>query len=176
MTFLNYTSGTKGFKFMRKPNNVIFHAVMAMFDEHMFPSCPDNISPGSMHIGANHPNELNPLEDGWVDGGDSTPQGPYRGGQPPNVGPQVPPQAPNQGPPVPPQGPPAAPRQPFQPPWQSRDPEYPWYWSDLAKDERRLWLKQMLSDPVRRARELHVNLGVPLPDYPPPPPTMTIDG
>ena len=55
MIFLSYTSGTKGFKFMRKPNNVIFHGVTAMFDEHMFPSCPDNISPGSTCIGDNYP-------------------------------------------------------------------------------------------------------------------------
>ena len=27
MTFLGYTSGVKGFKFMRKPNNVIFQSV-----------------------------------------------------------------------------------------------------------------------------------------------------
>ena len=72
MIFLGYTSGTKGFKFMRKPNNVIFHGVTAVFDEHMFPSCPDNISPGSTHIGANYPDtEFDiPLEDrGWFDGG-----------------------------------------------------------------------------------------------------------
>ena len=48
MIFL--ASGMKGFKFMRKPNNVIFHSVTAMFDKHMFPSCLDNISPGSTHI------------------------------------------------------------------------------------------------------------------------------
>ena len=37
MIFLSYnTSGTKGFKFMQKPNNVIFHGVTAMFDKHMF--------------------------------------------------------------------------------------------------------------------------------------------
>ena len=55
MTFLGYTSGMKGLKFMRKPNNVIFHGVTAMFYEHMFPSCPDNISPGLTRIGANYP-------------------------------------------------------------------------------------------------------------------------
>ena len=73
MIFLGYTSGTKGFKFMQKPNNVIFHGVTAMFDEHMFPSCPDNISPGSTRIRANCPGtELNiPPEDGDVDGGDA---------------------------------------------------------------------------------------------------------
>ena len=80
MIFLGYTSGTKGFKFMRKPNNVIFHGVTAMFDEHMFPSCPDNIGPGSTRIGDNYPStEFNiPLEDrGWFDGGALPPFRPY---------------------------------------------------------------------------------------------------
>ena len=35
MIFLRYTSGTKGFTFMRKPNNVIFHGITAMFDEYI---------------------------------------------------------------------------------------------------------------------------------------------
>ena len=100
MIFLGYTSGTKGFKFMQKPNNVIFHSVTVMFDEHMFPSCPDNISPGSTRIGANYPGtEFDiPLEDrGWFDGGAIPPSGPYpsAGGiplqqGPPNLGPQQP--------------------------------------------------------------------------------------
>ena len=73
MIFLGYTTGMKGFKFMRKPNNVIFHGVTAMFDEHMFLSCPDNISPGSTCIGDYYPGtEFNiPLEDGDTDGGDA---------------------------------------------------------------------------------------------------------
>ena len=116
MIFLSYTSGTKGFKFMQKPNNVIFQGVTAMFDEHMFPSCPDNISPGSTCIGANYPDtELNiPLEDGgWFDGGALPPFGPYpsAGGIPPQKGPPNPgPQLPLVGPPNPPVVPPRPPQ------------------------------------------------------------------
>ena len=65
---------------MRKPNNVIFHGVTAMFDEHMFPSCPDNISPGSTCIGANYPDtefDIPPEDGGWFDGGAIPPSGPY---------------------------------------------------------------------------------------------------
>ena len=108
MIFLGYTSGTKGFKFMRKPNNVIFHGVTAMFDEHMFPSCPDNIGPGSTRIGDNYlGTEFNiPPEDrGWFDGGALPPFGPYpsAGGIPPQQGPPIPgPQQPPAGPPNPP--------------------------------------------------------------------------
>ena len=80
---------------MRKPNNVIFHSVTAMFDEHMFPSCPDNISPGSTLIGANYPGtEFDILleDGGWFDGDAILPSGPYpsAGGIPPQQGPPVP--------------------------------------------------------------------------------------
>ena len=122
MIFLGYTSGTKGFKFMRKPNNVIFHGVTAMFDEHMFPSCPDHISPGSTHIGDNYPGtEFNipPEDGGWFDGGALPLFGPYpsAGGispqqGPPNLGPQQPPAGPL-NPPVVPQQPPAGPPNPL---------------------------------------------------------------
>ena len=115
MTFLGYTSGMKGLKFMRKPNNVIFHGVTAMFYEHMFPSCPDNISPGLTCIGANYPGtEFDiPLEDGgWFDGGAIPPSGPYpsAGGIPPQQGP------PNPGPQQPLAGPPNPPLVPLGPP------------------------------------------------------------
>jgi hypothetical protein len=40
MTFIGYTLGTKGYKFKCSPNNVVFHAVGALFDEYMFPLCP----------------------------------------------------------------------------------------------------------------------------------------
>ena len=62
-----------------------------MFDKHMFPSCPDNISPGSTRIGANHPGtEFNiPPEDSDIDGGDAfflnvppTGSGPFYRGPP----------------------------------------------------------------------------------------------
>ena len=121
MTFLGYTSGTKGLKFMGKPNNVIFHGVTAMFDKYMFPSCPDNISPGSTHIGANYPGtEFDiPLEDGgWFDGGAIPPSGPYpsAGGIPPQQGPPNPgPQQPLAGPPNPLVVPPRPPMGPLSP-------------------------------------------------------------
>ena len=67
MTFIGYTDGTKGYKFMRKPNNTIFHAVAALFDEYMFPHYPDYKSPGHTPIGGEYPSEDNiPPEDGWM--------------------------------------------------------------------------------------------------------------
>ena len=115
MTFLGYTSGMKGLKFMRKPNNVIFHGVTAMFYEHMFPSCPDNISPGLTCIGANYPGtefDIPPEDGGWFDGGAIPPSGPYpsAGGIPPQQGP------PNPGPQQPLAGPPNPPLVPLGPP------------------------------------------------------------
>ena len=46
MTFLGYPQGTKGYLFMRGPNNVLFTAVQALFDETLFPKCPDMCRPG----------------------------------------------------------------------------------------------------------------------------------
>ena len=125
MTFLGYTDGTKGFKFMRKPNNIIFHAVTALFDEYMFPHCPDNISPGHTQIGREYPSEFNipPEDGGWFDGGAYPPNMPNipAGNVPPVVlqGPVVPPQ-----PPVVPQAPQGAPQPPIQPP-DNRQPLWP---------------------------------------------------
>lgn len=40
MTFLGYETATaKNMLFMRSPNNVLFHAATALFDEHLFPKC-----------------------------------------------------------------------------------------------------------------------------------------
>ena len=79
MTFLGYTDGTKGYKFMRRLNNNIFHTVTALFDEYMFPHCPDYISPGHTPIGGEYPDEDNiPPEDDWfADGGAHPPNVPY---------------------------------------------------------------------------------------------------
>ena len=41
MTFLGYPQDIKGYLFMRGPNNVLFTAVQALFDETLFPKCPD---------------------------------------------------------------------------------------------------------------------------------------
>ena len=46
MTFLGYPQGTKGYLFMRGPNNVLFMAVQALFDETLFPKCLDMRCPG----------------------------------------------------------------------------------------------------------------------------------
>jgi hypothetical protein len=41
MTFIGYPQGVKGYLFMRSPNNVLFTAVQALFDETLYPKCPD---------------------------------------------------------------------------------------------------------------------------------------
>ena len=48
MTFIGYPQGIKGYLFMRSPNNVLFTAVQALFDETLFPKCPDMHHPGYM--------------------------------------------------------------------------------------------------------------------------------
>jgi len=40
MVFLGMHSGGKGYIFMRGPNNIIFSAAHATFDESLFPRCP----------------------------------------------------------------------------------------------------------------------------------------
>ena len=39
MTFLGYPQGIKGYIFMRGPNNVLFTAIQALFNETLFPKC-----------------------------------------------------------------------------------------------------------------------------------------
>jgi hypothetical protein len=46
MTFIGYPQGIKGYLFMRSPNNVLFTAVQALFDETLYPKCPDMRRPG----------------------------------------------------------------------------------------------------------------------------------
>ena len=46
MTFIGYPQGTKGWMFMRGPNNVTFIAAQALFDETLFLKCPDMCQPG----------------------------------------------------------------------------------------------------------------------------------
>ena len=45
MTFLDYPQGTKGYLFMRGPNNVLFTAVQALFNETLFLKCLDMCHP-----------------------------------------------------------------------------------------------------------------------------------
>jgi hypothetical protein len=40
MTFIGIVEGTKGYIFMRSPNNVVFTAIQALFDETLFLKCP----------------------------------------------------------------------------------------------------------------------------------------
>jgi hypothetical protein len=41
MTFIGIVEGTKGYIFMRSPNNIVFTAIQALFDETLFPKCPN---------------------------------------------------------------------------------------------------------------------------------------
>jgi hypothetical protein len=41
MTFIGLVEGTKGYIFMRSPNNIVFTAIQALFDETLFPKCPN---------------------------------------------------------------------------------------------------------------------------------------
>src|SRR5580700_5722490 len=40
MTYLSNAPGTKGWTFMRGPNNILFTAAQAIFDKELFPKCP----------------------------------------------------------------------------------------------------------------------------------------
>jgi hypothetical protein len=40
MIFIGIIEGTKGYISMRSPNNVVFTAIQALFDETLFPKCP----------------------------------------------------------------------------------------------------------------------------------------
>jgi hypothetical protein len=64
MTFIGYADGVKGYLFMRSPNNVVFTASKALFDETMFPKCPDGQRRGITPVG-NKPNDdqIPPQED-----------------------------------------------------------------------------------------------------------------
>ena len=51
MIFIGLFEGTKGYIFMRSPNNVIFTAIQALFDEMLFPKCPNMRRPGYTPVG-----------------------------------------------------------------------------------------------------------------------------
>ena len=63
--FLGYPQGTKGYLFMRGPNNVLFTAVQALFDETLFLKCLDMHCPRYTPVApVNAQGEYNiPLED-----------------------------------------------------------------------------------------------------------------
>ena len=57
MTFIGLPDGTKGYMFMKSPNNVIFTAAQALFDETLFPKCPDICCPGYIPVGNPEPQQ-----------------------------------------------------------------------------------------------------------------------
>ena len=65
MTFLGYPQGTKGYLCMRGPNNMLFMAVQALFNETLFPKCLDMRHLGYTPVApVNAQGEYNiPLED-----------------------------------------------------------------------------------------------------------------
>ena len=51
MIYLGVAEGVKGYKFMRLPKNIIFTGATAVFDEEMFPKCPDQKRRTTTHLG-----------------------------------------------------------------------------------------------------------------------------
>jgi hypothetical protein len=51
MTFIGLSEGTKGYIFMRSPNNNVFTAIQALFDKTLFPKCPNMRHPGYTPVG-----------------------------------------------------------------------------------------------------------------------------
>jgi hypothetical protein len=51
MTFIGLSKGTKGYTFMRSPNNNIFTTIQALFDQTLFPKCPNMCHPGYTPVG-----------------------------------------------------------------------------------------------------------------------------
>ena len=51
MTFIGLSEGTKGYIFMRSPNNIVFTAIQALFDKMLFPKCPNMRRPGYTPVG-----------------------------------------------------------------------------------------------------------------------------
>ena len=100
MTFIGLSEGTKGYIFMRSPNNIVFTAIQALFDEMLFSKCPNMCRPGYTPVGLtpdDHQGEHNiPPDDENEDHRGNFPQIPYQQRA-------IPPQPPAQYyPPVPP--------------------------------------------------------------------------
>jgi hypothetical protein len=145
MTFINLSEGTKGYIFMRSPNNNVFTAIQALFDETLFPKCPTMHRLGYTPVGL-PPDDLQ----GEHNGPSDDENGEYGGGLPPIlVGPaggQVPWQPPAQPPQPPYAYPPLPPSQPssrsssclsYKDPFSqiiSRDPTPPRYQTDPPEE------------------------------------------
>jgi hypothetical protein len=114
MTFIGIVEGTKGYIFMRSPNNVVFTAIQALFDETLFLKCLTMRRLGYTPVGL-PPDALQGEHNGPLD----DENGEYGGGLPPiPVGPadsQAPwqPMQPQQPPMFSPAYPPLPPSQPF---------------------------------------------------------------
>jgi hypothetical protein len=109
MTFIGIVEGTKGYIFMRSPNNVVFTAIQALFDETLFLKCPTMRRLGYTPVGLPS-DDLQDEHNGPPD----DENGEYGGGLPPiPVGPAGG-QAPWQ--PMQPQQPPMPPAYPPLPP------------------------------------------------------------
>jgi hypothetical protein len=48
---MGLVKGTKGYIFMRSPNNIIFTTIQALFDKTLFPKCPNMCCPGYTPVG-----------------------------------------------------------------------------------------------------------------------------
>ena len=66
MTFIGLSEGTKGYIFMRSPNNIIFTAIQALFDEMLFLKCPNMHCPGYTPVGLT-PGDLQGEHNGPLD-------------------------------------------------------------------------------------------------------------
>jgi hypothetical protein len=103
MTFIGIVKGTKGYIFMRSPNNVVFIAIQALFDKTLFLKSPTMHHLGYTPVGL-PPDDLQGAHNGPPDNENED----YGGG---NFSPLPP--IPYQ--PLAPQGPPAARQQPPSP-------------------------------------------------------------
>jgi hypothetical protein len=103
MIFIGIVEGTKGYIFMRSPNNVVFTAIQALFDETLFPKCLTMCRLGYTPVGL-PPDDLQDEHNGPPDNENED----YGGGDLPPLS-SIPYQ------PLAPQGPPAARQQPPSP-------------------------------------------------------------
>jgi hypothetical protein len=66
MTFIGLVKGTKGYIFMRSPNNIIFTTIQALFDETLFQKCPNMCRLGYTPVGLS-PDDLQSEHNGPPD-------------------------------------------------------------------------------------------------------------
>jgi hypothetical protein len=78
MTFIGLSEGTKGYIFMRSPNNNVFTAIQALFNKTLFPRCPNMHRPGYTPVGL-PPDDLQGEHNGPLD----SENGEHEGGLPP---------------------------------------------------------------------------------------------